>query len=128
MYKWHERYSYWVIILALLYKLKIIKTNVYPSVLFALIGTFYIIYLKSKNNIKMSTSYVIYTLFIHIFPLFLVNCTFSFDDLLINLLLFFLYTSYIYFSGKNVYSIYEKGIYTDSNKNLYEILKDRDLI
>lgn len=123
-YKWYQLYSYWIAVLALLYKLKIININVYPSVLLSIIGTLYIIYLKSKNNIKMSTSYFIGIICIHLLVLLLVNRTLNFNDLLTNLLLLFFYAMVMQATtGKNIYSIYSEIVNYDTNIPFYEVLK-----
>ena len=128
MYKWYLLYSYWIIILAILYKLNIVKFNVYPAVLFCLIFTVLIIFIRLKNNINMSTDYIIFTLVLHTFPLFLIPHTINFNDLIENLLLLFLYVTFMNLSGKNVKEIYKTGFYIDGNKNFYEIFKGRGLI
>ena len=128
MYKWYERYSYWVIILAILYKLGISSINVYPSVLFTLVSTIVLVYLKFINKVPMSTTYLVYTGFVHTFPLLLVPHTLATSDIVKNIFVYLTYIACITLYGKNVYQIYKKGVYVDSNKDLSTILNDRGIM
>jgi len=122
-YKWYQLYSYWVAILASLYKLKIIKTNVYPSVLLSIIGTFYIIDLKIKNDIKMSNSFFIGSVVIHLLFLFLVNLTFNLNDLIANLFILICYLIFVKVTtGKNAYQVYQEIVMYDTNIPYYQNL------
>jgi hypothetical protein len=128
-YKWYDLYSYWVIVLVLLYKLDIIKINLLPSVLYSLIGSFVVIYLKHKNNIKMSFSYIIYMLVVHSFSLFLVPRNFDLNDLIYNIMILIFYNVFIFQSkGISSVALYKKDILSNSDKTIYNILKDRDII
>lgn len=123
-YKWYHLYSYWVAILACLYKLKIIKTNVYPSVLLSIIVTFYIIHLRLKNDIETSTSYLVGIIGSHLLFLLLIKFTFNFNDLMANLLLFICYVIFIKAAtGKNVYDVYLDLVYRDRGATFYEFIK-----
>jgi hypothetical protein len=124
MYKWYERYSYWVLILSVLSKLGIVPINMYPSVLYVLVGTIVILYLKYTNKVPMSTTYLIYTFCVHAFPLLLVPHAFTWGDVVKNVLIYGVYVACI----GNVYQIYKEGVYVDSNKTLVEILKDRGIL
>ena len=128
MYKWYERYSYWVLILAVLYKLGLVDINVYPSVLFVMARTLVILFLKFRNRVPISITYLVYTAFVHTVTLLLVPHTFTWGDVAINVLLYGVYVASLSLYGKNVQQIYQKGVYVDSNKNLYEILKERGIL
>lgn len=124
MYKWYERYSYWVLILSVLYKLGLVNINMYPSVLYVLVSTIVILYLKFTNKVPMSTTYLVYTFCVHTFPLLLVPHTFTWGDVVKNALVYGVYVACI----GNVYQIYKEGVYVDSDKTLSEILKDRGIL
>ncbi len=129
-YKWYELYSNWIIVLVLLYKLNIVKFNLFPSVLSCLIGSILVMYSKHKNNIEMSSSYVIYVLILHSFTLFLVPFKFDRNDIIYNIILFGLYSVFIFqLKGKSVHNFYQNDVvYSNSNTSVINMLKDRRII
>jgi hypothetical protein len=129
LYKWYELYSYWVFILVLLYKLKIININLFPSVLVGLIFVLFHLDFKLRNNIKISNEYFYALLFVHILPLFLIKLTLNLNDIIINLFIFCFYILFVKLTtGNNIYQVYMDLLYSDSNKTISEILKDRGII
>ena len=62
MEKWYDMYSYWVLILTILIKIKIINLNfsILPSVLAAIFGGIMIFLLKLFLGIPMSLKFILF--------------------------------------------------------------------
>jgi hypothetical protein len=127
MEKWYNMYSFWVVFLAIFYKLNIIKFSILPSVLVAIIGGITIFLLKLFLGIPMSLQFILFAIiFVHIFPLFLVpykNVKITSSDIKKNIILFSIYLLFLLIRNKNVFSIYKKVIYENSDINFLELLK-----
>jgi len=111
MEKWYYMYSYWVVLLAILHKIKIINFSILPSVLIAIIGGAVILFLKLYLNIPMSLPYFLFMiLLLHIFPLFLVpykDVEITTSDIKNNLIVYLIYLLFVFVSNKNLFNVYK---------------------
>ena len=127
MEKWYGMYSCWVVLLAILYKINIIKFSILPSVLAAIIGGIIIFLLKLFLGIPMSLQFILFAIILlHIFPLFLIpyrNVKITSSDITNNMILFIIYLLFLLIKNKNVFNVYRDVVYENSNVNLLELLK-----
>ena len=131
MEKWYDLFSFWVIILFLLYKLNIIKFSILPSVLLAIVGAFIIFFIKVYLDIPMNLQFILFVVIIlHMFPLFLIpyknNLTSS--DITNNLVIIIIYLLFLLIRNKNVFNVYKNIVYENNNTSLMEYPRRRGLI
>jgi len=130
-YPFYQLYSWWALVLFILYLCGIIKFSILPTYIGIIIGVFAFLYIKFKinKNKKYNINLVILLISIHIFPLLFIPHTFTFKDLIYNLLIFIVYLFTLEIQNINIVNVYRKIIYEqDSNVSMHDYYKDLGVI
>ena len=120
MVKFYQLYSYWALLLLILYLLNIIYFSVLPTLVLVFIGQIIIfIYVLSKKQ-KVNYSLGILLLLFHLIPITLVYTNLiTFNDILYNFGIFMVYNISLMFQKTNIIEVYRK-ITENANISTYK--------
>ena len=116
MIKFYHLYSWWTLVLLLLYKTGIIQFSILPSIITSLVGLFVFLYIKKQRSKEYNQNIVALLIFMHTFPLFLVPIKLpTYTDVFYNQLVFIAYIISLCIQNTDVMSVYNQHLnQTDS--------------
>jgi len=107
-YPFYQLYSYWVLLLCILYFAKIIKFSPMPSVIIIFIGMILIV--MYKYNITANVKLAIILLIMHTLPLFILEWDFTIKDIIYNIIIILIYLISLSLQKTNVIRVYKNII------------------
>jgi hypothetical protein len=128
MNEWYNLYSFWMVILCVLARAKIIKFSVMPTVIFAVFGTIIFLYLKIRSGVPIGATFTAIQIVLHLFPFLILPIKFTRRDVFINGGIFVLYNMWLWAQDKTFPKVYKEIIYEDGRLTLAEYAKKRAII
>jgi hypothetical protein len=125
----YQSFSWWVIILFILYLLKIIKFSIFPIVSGTIIGCFIFLIIKYFMNKYYNFKLSLFIFLIHLIPLLFINYDTSLKDILYNFIIFIIYIISLELQNTNIVDIYNKLLKIDNKDiTIYSYYKDAGLL
>lgn len=128
MVEWYNLYSFWVAIMCILSWTKTIKFSVMPSVIATIIGTFILLYLKTKVGKPMNKTFITIQVCLHLFPFLILPVKFSRLDVFINFGIFVMFNLWLLIQCKTFFSVYDEIVHEDGRLTLAEYAQKRGII
>ena len=100
--KFYRLFSYWVYVLFALQSF--LPFSITPTIIGTFLGSIVFFLLKEKKNRNLSLLLIL----LHILPFFFVSFDFTSKDVIINILIFFLYLISLELQGTNMIQEYSK--------------------